>query len=636
MGFACWALAVRPGQGLALERHVPGDYATIQEAIEASEDGDEVVLSAGTYSGDGNRDLAFGGRAILVRSADPNDPNVVAATVIDCQGAEILPHRAFVFHGDEGPDSVVAGVTIRSAYAIDGGAMICTGAGPTVRACVFQGNGALFGGAIYNDGGSLRLIGCRFSDNASTSGGAVWNSSGAVRVEACTFEGNVAALGGGGAMVNVDAAGVEILDSRFSGNVSTFGGAMFNHLSPVALTDCEFSENVGGHGGGVYNLQCDPTLQGCRFTNNTAFWGAGVDNYDHSRATIIDCLFEGNEASWGGAMVDFGGASSTVVRCTFRLNRCVGPQGGAVCCGGQTAASVFEDCTFESNETLIGTGAAITIREGNRAEIRRCRIVGNTSDNSGGGLFVESSNPTVSNCIIAANHANALGGGVLCYGAGTTTVRNSLISGNTSDGTGAGVLCASDAELIVSNCTVVDNRSASQGGGLAVLGGAVEAVNSILWSNEAPQGAQVSAHASESPTSLGIAYCTIEGGVEQMDVGPNAVVEVGAGVSSDNPLFVDGDGADDDPATWEDNDYHLTGASPCGNAGDPNGDYTGQVDLDGQNRVNSGRVDIGADEYLLQVTCGSSEAALPLLVLLCGVEAVRRLVPGSSGRGRRG
>ena len=42
--------------------------------------------------------------------------------------------------------------------------------------------------------------------------------------------------------------------------------------------------------------------------------------------------------------------------------------------------------------------------------------------------------------------------------------------------------------------------------------------------------------------------------------------------------------------------YHLTNSSPCINAGDPDGNYTGQTDIDGNPRVMSGRVDMGADE----------------------------------------
>jgi hypothetical protein len=42
--------------------------------------------------------------------------------------------------------------------------------------------------------------------------------------------------------------------------------------------------------------------------------------------------------------------------------------------------------------------------------------------------------------------------------------------------------------------------------------------------------------------------------------------------------------------------FHLRYDSPCINAGDPSGDYSGQTDIDEEPRLMAGRVDIGADE----------------------------------------
>ena len=60
--------------------NVPGDFPTIQAGMDAAMNGDEVVVADGIYTGDGNRDLDFGGKLITVRSANGPDN-----CIIDCE-----------------------------------------------------------------------------------------------------------------------------------------------------------------------------------------------------------------------------------------------------------------------------------------------------------------------------------------------------------------------------------------------------------------------------------------------------------------------------------------------------------------------------------------------------------------------
>ena len=106
-----------------------GPKATIQAGIDVAVDGDLVLLADGTYAGLGNRDMTFAGKAITVQGAS-GDP---ALCVIDCEELG----GGFDFDNDEGPDSVLADLTImRTGPAIGGPAVNCFYTSPTLRNCV--------------------------------------------------------------------------------------------------------------------------------------------------------------------------------------------------------------------------------------------------------------------------------------------------------------------------------------------------------------------------------------------------------------------------------------------------------------------------------------------------------------------
>jgi pectin methylesterase-like acyl-CoA thioesterase len=68
-----------------------GDYPTIQAAVNAATDGDIIELTDGTFTGDGNRDIAVPSRPITIRSQSGNCTDCV----IDCQGNARAEHRDF-------------------------------------------------------------------------------------------------------------------------------------------------------------------------------------------------------------------------------------------------------------------------------------------------------------------------------------------------------------------------------------------------------------------------------------------------------------------------------------------------------------------------------------------------------------
>ena len=141
-------LLVHAGGSLAVTINVPGDSATIQAGIDGAVDFDTVLVASGTYSGDGNRDLDFNGKSIVLRSE--NGPGV---TTIDCGGSVSEPHQALRFHNGEDSLAIVNGFTMTNGYWYnepwddDGGIVQCSSSAPAIVNCVITGN---TGNAVYS------------------------------------------------------------------------------------------------------------------------------------------------------------------------------------------------------------------------------------------------------------------------------------------------------------------------------------------------------------------------------------------------------------------------------------------------------------------------------------------------------
>jgi len=151
--FAMLVLAGSAGaeQTWHVDDDAPADFTTIQAALDASSDNDTIIVRDGTYSGPGNRNIDFGGRAIHLRSE--NGPS---KCIIDAEDQA----RVFYFHGGGTEDTVLEGFTIRNGKVNgDGGGILCS-ASPTIRNNVIVDNQAVNGngGGICVDGGMPLIL----------------------------------------------------------------------------------------------------------------------------------------------------------------------------------------------------------------------------------------------------------------------------------------------------------------------------------------------------------------------------------------------------------------------------------------------------------------------------------------------
>jgi hypothetical protein len=266
-----------------------GHYEFIQKAIDAAVTGSVIEICDGVYTGPGNRDLDYKGKAVTVRSQSGDS----SACVIDCGGSPGAPHRGVWFHSGEDTLSILQGVTIRNGYAADqGGGILCgatapvASASPKIASCLVTGCTAPVGAglAVVGDTSSPRIQHCLFQGNNGP--GAEWDvaNGGISNISHCRFDDNTG-------------SGLAVFGEWLGG-----GDPTFSH--------CTFSGNAS-HGVhyGVDFGEC--TFYLCQMIDNGG-WGATVFGSESLDAVIDSCQVYDNGA---------GGVRTLAIDTGLRLRR---------------------------------------------------------------------------------------------------------------------------------------------------------------------------------------------------------------------------------------------------------------------------------------------------------------------------
>ena len=181
-----------PGDSLVSDPDEDGSAAhpfdAIQEAIDASADGDTVMVLDGTYTGFGNKNIQYGGKAITVQSENGPDD-----CIIDCEG----DGRGFNCHhaSDCSNESVLDGFTVRNACLNNGesyGGGFYVQCDLNIRNCIIENNdisggwdGQLGGGIFCYDCDAV-IENCLIRANAAQ-GIFLSGSNGTPIIRGCTI-----------------------------------------------------------------------------------------------------------------------------------------------------------------------------------------------------------------------------------------------------------------------------------------------------------------------------------------------------------------------------------------------------------------------------------------------------------------
>jgi parallel beta-helix repeat protein len=325
-------------------------YFKAQDANDDANSGDVLQLSMATL----HEDPVLRNKSLTLKGKDPDDPNVVAKTIIYSSDMGVM------FQDNTG--SVLSGLTFIGGYYAG---VFCDSSSIEITKCIFTG----IADGIYLEGSNLTLADCIIEDNYYTGVGcyANWGSNMDINIIGCTIKDN----GHGSGDYGIDCYG--------------YGGS-FN----LFVSDCDITGN-SSHG-----IRCAWTnvvVSDCNIVNNgNDGVNSGADDLE-----ISGCLIDRNG---GNGIYGYYPTSSLIENNIIRRNG-----GHGVYC--ETIGSGI-DVTIKNNwihNNGTSTGDGIRISDSWGVEIRNNTIV----DNKDYGIETNSDDYyNISNCILWGNDSGQL------------------------------------------------------------------------------------------------------------------------------------------------------------------------------------------------------------------------------------
>jgi len=333
-----------------------------------------------------------------------------------------------------------------------------------------------------------------------------------------------------------------------------------------------------GFGGAVF-LDGNGDISNCIIASSVASGGGGV--YFNGGGSVINSQITNNFASeaGGGAVINTGGIISNSLICgnssddmggaVFMMNNPTLQFKGKDMVNGALASfpgGLLDSCEILKNQADGSGGAVYMLQSG---YVRNCKIVGNWSSVRGGAFFLESGGK-VENCKIGINSVTGDGGGA--YFASGGEIINSLFYENFGIYGGGAWF---DSGGTIQSSTLASNYCVHGGGGIYCSGGGSN-INNIIYANRIiGEGGTNYQH---NGTGMYYEYCCtfpeLTGAAD------------GAGNITNAPDF-------SDTLAY---DFHLLAGSPCLDAGTNLTWMAGAKDLDGNDRIYDGTVDMGCYE----------------------------------------
>lgn len=589
----------------------------LQMALSQANDGDTIYVAQGVYTGTGDSVITVTKSITLYGGWDgaPTAPPVrdseVNSTTLDGEGQR----RGAYITGDITP--TLEGLRVTNGWAnVGGGVRVGGDAHPTISGCRVFSNTADAGGGIYlyvtsnavlagnvvysnvvtdTTGGGIylweshhaRLEGnIVYGNTSDTAGGIYLGQSDNTMVVDNEVYGNEAIIwSGGGILLSVSHDATLVGNRVYANRTNDYGGgiSVWNSHDVSLMGNYVYSNTSNSPGGGIH-FTASPTaaLTGNHVYDNAASDGGGIYLHDADYATLMDNRIHGNKLT------------------SYKY-------GGGVYLSDSGIVTLTNNWIY-SNTARYG-GGGLCLQYGLTVTLAGNHITSNTTANDyGGGIYVESSDVTLTNNVVQHNFAVGYGGGLAFADARAVLERN-WVEGNTAaseagmsfersaatlvnnvvaDNVKLGFPCASgigiaDSVITLTHNTIARNRGPAPGSGIYVAAPSSQAsvvtlINNILVSHTV--GITVAAG---NTATLEATLWGADAWANEADWDGNGNIFTGTINVWADPGFANPDGGD----------YHI---APGSAAVDRGVDAGIESDIDGDPRPIGSLPDIGADE----------------------------------------
>ena len=395
------------------------DYASVQDAVDAANDGDVIKVATGIYT----------------------DVNVCPRNDITTTG--VVTQVVYISKT----------VTVRGGYTTANWTTSYPLTQPTTLDALGQGRVLYITGDISLTIEGLRITGGDAKDldggphYSPDAGGGVYVTSATVRFNDCTVLSNTAKRGGGLYIAHSPAmlSGITVIS-----NTAQFGGGLELYDSPAALSRLTLTGNIATGGGG------------------------GLMIGDSDDATLNDSLIFNNTALAHGGGVYVVASAVTLSGNTILSNTATNEGGGVYVVG--SAATLNGNVISGNRADRAGGGVAVI--EGSAVSLASNTIITNTAGNSGGGVHLWDTDVTLTNNIVADNWTDGNGIEVFIGGSEAHLFHNTLTRSGGGEGSAVFVISSFDYH---SNAWLTNTIVTSHTIGIEVAPGSPTVLNGVLW-----------------------------------------------------------------------------------------------------------------------------------------------------------